>query len=133
MKSKLLLLALPAVILIGCSKTEGNKGIVVADSPDTLNTAAVDSVNLSYTMTPGTFRYVAYDGSNTNVTFATENGGNSITLKSNQLTLTVPQVDSKENEAIYKDHDIEIRAFGDSIVIDQGDNIIELKKARGQD
>ncbi|MHA6696916.1 hypothetical protein [Chryseobacterium sp. A301] len=133
MKSKLLLLALPAVLLFSCSKTEGNKGIVVADSQDTISTTAVDSVNLSYTMEPGTFRYVAFDGSNTNVTFATENGGNTITLKSNQLTLTVPQVDSKDNEAIYKDHDIEIRAFGDSIVLDQGDNVIELKKARGQD
>ncbi len=136
MKKTFLLLALPALLAVSCKKNEASTTLDNVDSSATSSAVAAtqkDSVNLSQTMKQGTYRYVAYDGSSTNVTFETTDLGNSITLKSNQLTLSVPQVDSKEHVAIFQDHDILIRAFGDSITIDQGENIIELKKARGQD
>ena len=80
-----------------------------------------------------TYRYVAIDGSNTNVTFTDTEPTDLITVKSAQLTLTVPKTEELEDRDIYREGDIEIVKTGDSLYITQGTNVIELKKAQGQD
>lgn len=80
-----------------------------------------------------TYRYVAIDGSNTNVTFTDTEPNDLITVKSAQLTLTVPKAEELGDRDIYREGDIEIVKTGDSLYITQGTNVIELKKAQGQD
>lgn len=80
-----------------------------------------------------TYRYVAIDGSNTNVTFTDTEPNDFITVKSAQLTLTVPKTEELGDRDIYREGDIEIVKTGDSLYITQGTNVIELKKAQGQD
>lgn len=80
-----------------------------------------------------TYRYVAIDGSNTNVTFTDTEPNDLITVKSAQLTLTVPKAEELGDREIYREGDIEIVKTGDSLYITQGTNVIELKKAQGQD
>lgn len=80
-----------------------------------------------------TYRYVAIDGSNTNVTFTDTEPNDLITVKSAQLTLTVPKTEELGDRDIYREGDIEIVKTGDSLYITQGTNVIELKKAQGQD
>lgn len=80
-----------------------------------------------------TYRYVAIDGSNTNVTFTDTEPTDLITVKSAQLTLTVPKTEELGDRDIYREGDIEIVKTGDSLYITQGTNVIELKKAQGQD
>ncbi len=136
MKSKWILLVMVGLTSFACSKKEKQ---TAQDAKDTLVVKS-DSLNgadslLSpngFTMEPGVFRYVAFDGTNSEVTFSTTEKGNYLKLRGGQLTLELPQVDSRDSTAVFRDHDIEARAFGDSLIIEQGPNLFELKKARVQ-
>ena len=136
MKSKWMLLALVGITFIACSKKEQQ---TVTDAQDSLVVNS-DSLTVAdsllspdgFTMEPGVFRYIAFDGTNSEVTFSTTGEGNFLKLRGGQLTLELPQVDSSDSTAIFRDHDIEARAFGDSLIIEQGANLFELKKARVQ-
>lgn len=136
MKTNHLLILAAGLVLASCAKKESTDQVMGIDSvaSTTVSPATSDSLldPTGVTMTPGQFRYVAYDGTNTEVTFTTDSTGNKIGLRGGQLTLELPQVDSKDGKAIYRDHDIEVKAFGDSVVIEQEGNLFELKKARGQ-
>ena len=110
---------------ISCKKSaDGNKGVLVENSAE--NTAKVDSLSQE-----NTDRYVAEDGSSALVTFKTSGEEKSISISSNKMTIKAPQTEALSNGGIYKDHDYKIVAKNDSVTITQGDNIIMLKKARG--
>lgn len=136
MKSKWILLVMVGLTSFACSKKEKQ---TAQDAKDTLVVKS-DSLNVAdsllspngFTMEPGVFRYVAFDGTNSEVTFSTTEKGNYLKLRGGQLTLELPQVDSRDSTAVFRDHDIEARAFGDSLIIEQGPNLFELKKARVQ-
>ena len=82
--------------------------------------------------TESTYRYVADDGSSALVTFKNDQEGNTITIKSNNATLYAKQEKSDGKTTIYKNQNVEIKSEGDHVTITQENNVIELKKARGQ-
>ena len=79
-----------------------------------------------------TERYVADDGSSALVTFKNSDKGNSISIRSNNKTIVAAQKDSDGKTHVYHNQDIEIKSENDKVTITQGNNMIELKKARGQ-
>ena len=125
---KKLIFLIGAIVLmsnVSCNKSaDGNKGVLVENSAE--NTTKVDSLNQE-----NTDRYVAEDGSAALVTFKNSGDEKSISISSNKLTIKAPQTEALANGGIYKDHDYEIVAKNDSVTITQGDNVILLKKARG--
>ena len=133
-----------AVILftiVGCKKsTEGNKSIIVEDSALTSKTdesVKTDSVAVVTESENGvkkgeyTDRYVAEDGSSALVTFKNSDKENTISVRSNNKTISAPRKADK-GEGVYGNYDFEIVSKNDSVIITQGNNIISLKKARGQ-
>lgn len=77
-----------------------------------------------------TERYVASDGNSALVTFTEKNGEKSIAISRENRTIAARQ---KRGETdTYADHDYEIAVRADSVIINQGNQVIGLKKARGQ-
>ena len=133
-----------AVILftiVGCKKsTEGNKSIIVEDSALTSKTdesVKTDSVAVVTESESGvkkgeyTDRYVAEDGSSALVTFKNSDKENTISVRSNNKTISAPRK-AGAGPGVYANYDFEIISKNDSVIITQGNNIIGLKKARGQ-
>lgn len=103
----------------GKKENEGNKGVIKTE-------------NIEVSVTENKYRYVATDGSSTHVSFINENGKEKISVHSNNKTINA-DLESKEGaKSIYKNGDIIITSDGDLVNIEQGGQIIELKKARGQ-
>lgn len=143
MKKNFLMLSMPALIIMSCSKQEGNKGVIVleeaTDSVVISNEGTVDSLSTTSVPTAAngeiqehTYRYVATDGSNAHVKFVNSDKENYITVTSNKKTIRADQTEALAKGAIYKNDDIEIKSEGDNISITQGNSVIELKKAGGQ-
>lgn len=99
--------------LIACNKSDGNKAVIATqtDAHTTSNTE----------------RYVAEDGSSALVTIV-QGDESSISIRSNNKTISAPE----KSEGVYSNYDFEIVKRNDSVIISQGNNIISLKKARGQ-
>lgn len=111
--------AMLAAVAVSCGKSEnGNKGVVAQQ-----NGSATPPEDKGETL-----RYVAEDGSSALVTFKDHEDDKSISILSNNKTISAPQ----KSEGVYTNFDIEIVAKNDSVIITQGDNVINLKKARGQ-
>ena len=122
---KKLIKLVPVIVLlstVSCNKSsDGNKGVLVEQSPE--NNMKKDSLTNEQTD-----RYVAEDGSSAFVTFKYSVDQNSISISSNKMTIKAPQT---EVAGVYEDHDYKIIAKNDSVKITQGNNVILLKKARG--
>ena len=126
---------------VGCKKsTEGNKGIVVQDSAVEIRTEETVKTDSAAVLTENgnsikageyTERYVAEDGSSALVTFKNSDKENTISVRSNNKTISAPRKADK-GEGVYGNYDFEIVSKNDSVIITQGNNIISLKKARGQ-
>lgn len=128
------------MLTLSCKKnTEGNKSVIKqengysADLPkDSTTIATTETDESNYNAKDYTDRYVADDGSSALVTFNNTAKVKTISIKSNNKTITTPQTEAFEKGGIYKDFDITIVAKNDSITITQENNVIHLKKARGQ-
>ena len=127
------------LLTFSCKKeTEGNKGIIKKENGYSADLPK-DSVILSDQKSAGnesaqeyTERYVANDGTSALVTFKNTDKDKSISIRSNNKTISAPQKEATDKVRTYGNFDFEIVAKNDSISITQGDNIILLKKARGQ-
>ncbi len=128
-------------ISLSCNKsTEGNKNIVMQDSaversteePVKTDSAAILTEN-GNTIKAGEYteRYVAEDGSSALVTFRNTDKENTISIRSNNKTISAPKK-ADAGPGVYGNYDFEIISKNDSVIITQGNNIIGLKKARGQ-
>lgn len=106
------------LLTVQCGKNEGNKSVLKADSKEQVDENEKEI----------TYRYVATDGSSALVTFKEDEDAKSISIFSNKKRIEA----TEETPGTYKKDDITIRQFGDSIKITQGENIIELRKAKGQ-
>lgn len=140
---KIIYLGAVAALLtnISCKKsTEGNKNVVVTETVEkdvkTENGKTDSSFSSSTvikdgkgTMEEHTDRYVAEDGSSALVTFKNTGKENTISVRSNNKTITAPRKEAK-GPGVYGNYDFEIVAKNDSVTITQGNNIIRLKKAR---
>lgn len=128
------------IVTLSCKKnTAGNKSIIEqengysADLPkDSTNVATHQPDEAEYDSKDYTDRYVANDGSSALVTFNNTAKVKTISIRSNNKTITTPQTEAFVKGGIYKDFDITIIAKNDSITITQEKNVIHLTKARGQ-
>ena len=130
-----LIIALTSMLLLSlsCEKnTEGNKSVIkqeneysedlpkdsLAEIPTTVDQTAAEYTEL----------YVGDDGSSALVTFKNTDEEKSISIRSNNKTISAPQ----KEVGVYGNFDITIETKNDSIMITQENNVIYLKKARGQ-
>jgi len=139
------LLALGAVLtltVISCKKNEsGNKSIIKTDSSETAvtdNNGKIDSVTQSSStvdingqkIEKTDFVYKATDGTLVKVVFKNDPKESTVAITSNKKTFTLPKTETKGDETIYKKDDMTARVKGDSLHLEQGNNIIELKRTK---
>lgn len=145
MKNTVYISGFLALFLIqSCNKsTDGNKGVIVSEpSGKVENSLSVNNDTAQVTSKPiesdksnlpeYTQRYVAEDGSSALVTFKKSDDGNTISIRSNNKTITIPQKDSDGTATVYENDGIVIKSEDNVITITQGNNVISLKKARGE-
>lgn len=139
------LLALGAVLtltVISCKKSEsGNKSIIKTDSSETVitdNNGKVDSItqgsstlDVNGQKTEKTdFVYKATDGTLVKVVFKNDPKESTVAITSNKKTFVLTKAETKGDETIYKKDDMTAKVKGDSLHLEQGNNIIELKKTK---
>ncbi len=125
------------MLTLSCNKnTEGNKSVIKQENGYSADLPK-DSVDMTDQITSGnenakeyTDRYVGSDGTSTLVTFNNEE--KTISIRSNNKTIAAPQKEVSSAGTTYGNYDFTILVKDDSIKITQEDNIILLKKARGQ-
>lgn len=143
MKKGLLITAsLIALSLVSCNKTEsGNKSVIKSDSSETTivdNNGKIDSSTVSSSTievngqkTEKTdFVYKATDGALVKVVFKNDPKESTVAITSNKKTFTLPKTETKDGETIYKKDDMTARVKGDSLHLEQGNNVIELKRTK---
>ncbi|MDM1557109.1 hypothetical protein PYS58_18375 [Chryseobacterium indologenes] len=141
-KSLLALGAVLTISVISCKKSEsGNKSIIKTDSSETVvtdNNGKIDSVTQSSSTvdvngqkTEKTdFVYKATDGTLVKVIFKNDPKESTVAITSNKKTFTLTKAETKGDETIYKKDDMTARVKGDSLHLEQGNNIIELKRTK---
>ncbi|UTX47763.1 hypothetical protein [Chryseobacterium sp. MA9] len=141
-KSLLALGAVLALAVISCKKSEsGNKSVIKTDSSETVvtdNNGKIDSVTQSSSTvdingqkTEKTdFVYKATDGTLVKVVFKNDPKESTVAITSNKKTFTLPKTETKGDETIYKKDDMTARVKGDSLHLEQGNNLIELKRTK---
>ena len=139
-KSILIVASFLAVSLIGCKKNEsGNKGIVktenseqtvLADDGKADSTIAYNvDVNGKKTIKTD-YVYKATDGTLVKVVYDYNPEKRTLKVTNNNKTFVLEKTEAKTNETIYEKADMKATVKGDSLIIHQGDNIIELVKTK---
>ncbi|MDN5421968.1 MAG: hypothetical protein L0G39_02755 [Chryseobacterium sp.] len=141
-KSLLIAVSAVALLLTSCKKNEsGNKSVIKMDSSETVITdhnGKIDSLTQSSSTievdgkkTEKTdFVYKATDGTLVKVVFKNDPKENTVAITSNKKTFTLPKTETKNSETIYKKDDMTARVKGDSLHLEQGNNVIELKRTK---
>ncbi|KXH82857.1 hypothetical protein [Chryseobacterium kwangjuense] len=126
-KSIIILNAILAITVISCKKSSesGNKSILKTDSSETVIT---DTNGKRVEKTD--FVYKATDGSLVKVVFKNDPNESTVAITSNKKTFTLPKTETKDGETIYKKEDMTARVKGDSLHLEQGNNVIELKRTK---
>jgi len=131
-----------ALSLLSCKKNEsGNKSIIREDSSSTVITddnGKIDSATVSSSsvdvdgkkQVKTDYVYKATDGTLVKVVFATTPQESTVAITSNKKTFTLKKTEAKGDETVYKKDDMTARVKGDSLHLEQGNNIIELKKTK---
>jgi hypothetical protein len=143
MKKGLLIAAsMIALSLTSCSKKEsGNKSIIKTDSSETVikdTNGKIDSASqrsstleVNGQKTEKTdYVYKAVDGTLVKVVFKNDPKESTVAITSNKKTFVLLKSESKGGETIYKKDDMTARVVGDSLHLEQGNNIIELKRTK---
>lgn len=142
MRKSLLALAVLTLTVVSCKKSEsGNKSVIKTDSTETVvtdNNGKVDSitqssstVNVNGQKTEKTdFVYKATDGTLVKVVFKNDPKESTVAITSNKKTFVLTKSETKGDETIYKKDDMTARVKGDSLHLEQGDNIIPLKRTK---
>lgn len=141
-KGLLIAVSTIALSLTSCKKTEsGNKSVIKTDSSETVikdNNGKIDSttdssstieVNGKKTVKTD-YVYKATDGTLVKVVFKNDPKESTVAITSNKKTFLMPKTETKNGETIYKKDDMTARVKGDSLILHQGDNIIELVKTK---
>ncbi|SFN50426.1 hypothetical protein SAMN05421594_3034 [Chryseobacterium oleae] len=142
-KSLIVLNAILAMTVISCKKSSesGNKNVIKMDSSTTVvtdNNGKIDSVTQSSStievngqkIEKTDFVYKATDGTLVKVVFKNDPKESTVAITSNKKTFTLPKSEIKNGEAIYQKDDMTARVKGDSIHLEQGNNVIELKRTK---
>ncbi|WP_370897383.1 hypothetical protein [Chryseobacterium gossypii] len=141
-KGFLVIISAAALLLTSCKKAEnGNKNVIRTDSSETVVTdvnGKIDSATQSSSTTnvngqkteKTDFVYKAADGTLVKVVFKNDPKESTVAITSNKKTFTLTKVETKGEETIYKKDDMTARVKEDSLYLEQGDNIIELKRTK---
>lgn len=139
-KSILIATSFLAVSLIGCKKNEsGNKGIVKAENSE--QTVLADdgkadstiayNVDVNGKKTIKTdYVYKATDGTLVKVVYDYNPEKRTLKVTNNNKTFVLEKSEAKTNETTYEKADMKATVKGDSLIIYQGENIIELVKTK---
>ncbi|WP_262149509.1 hypothetical protein [Chryseobacterium foetidum] len=137
MKNIALVLLFFSAALSSCSK-EGNKNVIKTDGDGTVlaDNGKVDE-NISYNtdvngkkMVRTNYVYKATDGSQVKVIFDYEPGTSDVEISSNGKTFKLDKIKSDGQVTTYKKGDMKATVKGDSLILHQGKNIIELVKSK---
>ncbi|KMQ68133.1 hypothetical protein ACM39_09780 [Chryseobacterium sp. FH2] len=137
MKKGLLIAASAVTLLLSCNKNEsGNKNVLKSDSLETIlaDNGKVDSTINYNTDVNGKksiktdYVYKATDGSLVKVVFNYKE--NTMSVRSNNKTFILNKVESKGNETTYEKMDMKATVKGDSLILDQENNLIQLVKTK---
>ena len=140
MEKRLLIASSFAVLfLISCNKSDsGNKGIISSDSTQTIlaDNGKVDStiaynVDINGKKTIKTdYVYKATDGTLVKVVFNYDPNDSSVSITNNKKTFILDKVKSTGSETIYEKDEMKASVKGDSLILHQGENIIQLEKTK---
>lgn len=126
-----------SAVLSSCSK-EGNKNVIKTDGDGTVlaDNGKVDE-NISYNtdvngkkMVRTNYVYKATDGSQVKVIFDYEPGTSDVEISSNGKTFKLDKIKSDGKVTTYEKGDMKATVKGDSLILHQGNNIIELVKSK---
>jgi len=138
MIKKIIAACIISSLIIACKK-EGNKGIIKADFANTeilADNGAVDSTIAYNTDINGKksvktdYVYRATDKSLVKVVFNYDPKNRTVSITNNNKTFVLEKSEAKVNETIYKKDDMTATVKGDSLIIHQGNNIIELERTK---
>lgn len=141
MKKRLVLsIGILVISLSSCKKSEeGNKGIIKSDYANTeilADNGEKDSTIAYNTDINGNksiktdYVYKATDGTLVKVVFNYNPESRNVSITNNKKTFVLDKSEAKVNETIYKKDDMTATVKGDSLIIHQGKNIIELVKTK---
>ncbi|WP_332453934.1 hypothetical protein [Chryseobacterium aquaticum] len=129
-----------ATSLISCKKNEsGNKGIVKGDSSEQVvlaDNGKVDStigynVDVNGKKTIKTdYVYKATDGTLVKVVYNYDPKESNVSITSNKKTFILDKKESTGTETTYEKDEMKATVKGDSLILHQGNNIIELVKTK---
>lgn len=129
-----------ATSLISCKKNEsGNKGIVKGDSSEQVvlaDNGKVDStigynVDVNGKKTIKTdYVYKATDGTLLKVVYNYDPKESNVSITSNKKTFILDKKESTGTETTYEKDEMKATVKGDSLILHQGNNIIELVKTK---
>jgi hypothetical protein len=139
-KGLILSIGILTLSLSSCKKSEeGNKGIIKSDSENTevlADNGAIDSTIAYNTDIDGNksiktdYVYKATDGTLVKVVFNYDPKSRNVSITNNKKTFVLDKSEAKVNETIYQKDDMKATVKGDSLIIHQGENIIELVKTK---
>ncbi|MCU7614169.1 hypothetical protein N0B16_06940 [Chryseobacterium sp. GMJ5] len=125
-------------LMVACKK-EGNKGIVKAEPESQVilaDNGKVDStvgynVDVNGKKTIKTdYVYKATDGTLVKVVFNYDPNNRTVAITNNKKTFTMEKKQSTESETTYEKDEMKATVKGDSLILHQGDTIIELVKTK---
>ncbi|NMR36073.1 hypothetical protein HIO71_17985 [Chryseobacterium aquaticum] len=129
-----------AISLISCKKNEsGNKGIIKGDSSEQVvlaDNGKVDStigynVDVNGKKTIKTdYVYKATDGTLVKVVYNYDPKESNVSITSNKKTFILDKKESTGTETTYEKDEMKATVKGDSLILHQGNNIIELVKTK---
>ena len=137
MKKGILTAILMSILsLSSCKKNEGNKNVLKSDHSGSIlaDNGKIDSTIHYETDVNGKkyiktdYVYKASDKSLVKVVFNYEE--NTMSIRSNNKTFILNKIESKGNETTYEKMDMKATVKGDSLILDQGNNIIQLVKTK---
>lgn len=129
--------AVIALSFTSCKKSEtGNKAVLKSDGTEkSMTDSSKADPNIQYETDVNGKKYVktdfvykATDGSLAKVVF--NYNEKTMSIRSNNKTFILNKVDSEGNEAVYEKMDMKATIKGDSLILDQDNNIIELVKTK---
>ena len=124
------------ISLISCKK-DGNKGIIKTENETILADNGKPDSTIAYnTDVDGNktiktdYVYRATDGTLVKVVFDYNPENRNVSIKNNNKTFTLNKTEAKPNQTIYEKDDMKAVVKGDSLILHQGSNIIELVKTK---
>jgi len=138
----LIAISFTALSLISCAKNEsGNKGTLKIDTSET---SVVDNNGKKDTLTTGSSVvevdgqktetrssiYKAVDGTLVKVVFTETPKESTLAITNNHKTFKLPKIKTANGETTYQKDDMKATLKGDSLILDQGNNLIQLVKTK---